>query len=139
MRFLVSLVWCLVELTASLGRWLFIVTAPVLLIVAASHYKTGGMCLEPLVGLAVVSGIFAATRWLSLQMDVLGLNYPRNGMEEGGVTSRAASYETEFCNPNLQEEGLKRVTARQEAQQENQRRAEIWRQANPWGGFNPHE
>lgn len=139
MRILLSLASSLVELVASSGKWLFIVLAPVHLIVTASHYQAGKSCLEPLFGLALVSGIFAATRWLSLKMDGLGLNNLRNGLKEGGVTAGVALYETEFCNPNLQDEGLKRVRARQKTQQENQRWAEIWRQTNPWGGYNPHE
>jgi hypothetical protein len=57
MRFLFALVSSLVELATSLAKWLFVSTAPVLLIVAASHYQAGKSCLEPLVGLALVTGI----------------------------------------------------------------------------------
>ena len=139
MRFLVSLGCIIVELANILGKWLFIATAPVLLIVTASYYQAGKSCLEPLAGLALVSGVFAATQWLSLRMDWPQVNGFRNGADEGGFATDAAPGEGEFWNQHLRVDGLKRAGSKREARLNSNHHAELWRQTNPWGGYNPHE
>ncbi len=71
MRFILLFASGLTDLVALLGKWLFIVAAPVLLIVTASYYQAGKSCFEPLFGLTLVTGIFAVTHWLSLKVDGL--------------------------------------------------------------------
>lgn len=139
MRILLSLASSLVELAACFTKWLFIATAPVLLIVAVSYHQAGKSCLEPLVGMVLVSGLFTVIHWLSLEVEgprLLGL---RNGLDDCGATSCAASGEIEFWNWHPQEEGLRQTAAKKEARRNNDHHAELWRQANPWGGYNPHE
>lgn len=140
MRFFLSFVSSLVELVTFFARWLFIVTAPVLLITTAAYYQDGKSCLEPLVSLALVTGMFAGTHWLALQIDEIQPHDIRNRAKEFGVTASQTSNEAEFWNSSLGEQGWRqaKVTA-EEASRRNQGRAEAWRQSNPWGGYNPYD
>lgn len=139
MRFLVSFVCSLVELTASLGKWLFIVTAPVLLIVVVSYYQAGKSYLEPLVGLAVVAGIFVFTYWLTLKVRRLQLHDFRNVPQDFGVTFGLTSGETERWDRHPEDDGRKWAREKEATCRKNRCRIEEWQQANPWGGYNPYE
>jgi hypothetical protein len=139
MSFLHSLTIGLIELAALLGKWLFIVTAPILLCVTGSYYQAGRSIVEPIAGLILVSGISAATYWLSLKLDQIHVHDPRNVLNDFGVTIGRTSGEAEPWKLHLEEGGRKQVASKEEARRANQRQAELWRQANPWGGFNPYE
>ena len=56
MRFLLLLTISVVGLAASLGKWLFIATALVLLIVIGTLYRAGHSIQEPILGLVFVTG-----------------------------------------------------------------------------------
>jgi len=139
MRFLLLLTASSVELAATMAKWLFIATAPVLLIVTASYFQTGNSYVEPLVGLALVSGIFVATRSLSKRLQNTQPVDRENDlvlpeMEAGPIVSAAGTW-----NPYLEKENRKQVAATEETRRANQRQTELWKQANPWGGYNPFE
>lgn len=129
----------LVELAASLGRWLFAFTAPVLLIVIGSLYRADHSFVEPILGLIFVTGVFVVTHLISSKVGGLLVPGLRNGPEEFGVNGcQAASVENSW-NSHLEEKGRNGASAEDAVFLKNQLRAEEWRQANPWGGYNPFE
>lgn len=139
MKFHLLFASCLTDLVALLGKWLFIVVAPVLLIVAGSYYQTGHSLLEPLLGLALVSGVFVLTRLHSARLHDDGPVGHKNATVSPEATAGLVLSAAEFWNLHLEEDGRKQVAAKEETRRANQRLAELWKQANPWGGYNPHE
>lgn len=129
----------MVELANTLGKWLFIAIAPVLLIVTASYFQAGNSYIEPLVGLALVSGIFAGTRLLSARVHDIRVVDRENDPVLLEATAGSALSTAETWNLQLERDDRKLAVAKEETRRENQRQAERWRQANPWGGYNPHE
>ena len=129
----------LVELAALLGKWLFIAAAPVLLIATAFYYKTGKSYIEPLVGLALVSGIFAGTQRFSVNLK----NFQHHEASDAskGVKDSVESVcnEAGYCIQNRESESRQHSIAEEENRRSDQRQAELWRQANPWGGFTPYD
>jgi hypothetical protein len=139
MRLLFPLALCFVELAVFLGKWLFIVAAPVLLIVAASYYQADKSCLEPIAGLGLVSGVFAVTHWLRSKVDWLQAHALRNNREETKVTVGQALGEEELWHQTVEEGSRKQAREKAEARRNSRRRMELWKQSNPWGGYNPYE
>lgn len=129
----------LVELAAFLGRWLFIVTAPVLLIVVVFYYHAGLSFVEPLVGLAVVAAVFAVTCLFSAKLHSTRLVGREKDRALREVMIGSVLNSTETWNLHVEGDGRKQAVAKEEARRANQRKAELWKQAHPWGGYNPYE
>ncbi|MFZ1830265.1 MAG: hypothetical protein WAW42_16195 [Candidatus Competibacteraceae bacterium] len=138
MRLILLFASGLTDLVALLGKWLFIVVTPVLLIVAGSYYQTGHSLLEPLLGLALVSGVFMLARLLSARLHDAGPVGRNNAAVSPESTAGLVFSSAEIWNLHLEEDGRKQVDAKEETCLANQRQAELWKQANPWGGYNPH-
>lgn len=138
MRLIHLLASGLADLIAFLSKWLFIVTVPVLLIVAGSYYQAGHSLLEPLLGLAFVTGIFAVACLLSARLHDAGPVGHNNATVSPEATAGLVFSAAEIWNLHLEEDGRKQVDAKEETCLANQRQAELWKQANPWGGYNPH-
>lgn len=139
MRLIHLLASGLADLIAFLSKWLFIVTVPVLLIVAGSYYQAGHSLLEPLLGLAFVTGIFAVACLLSARLHDARPVGHNNATVSPEPTAGLVFSSAEIWNLPLEEDSRKQVAAKEETRRANQRQSELWRQANPWGGYNPHE
>jgi hypothetical protein len=103
MRYLLLLRASFVELAASLGKWLFVFTAPVLLIVIGSLYRADHSTVEPILGLIFVTGVFVVTHLLSSKVDGLQVPGLRNGPEEFGVNDCQVARVANFWNSHLEE------------------------------------
>lgn len=139
MRFLLLLTVSVVEVATFLAKWLFIVTAPVLLIVVTSYCQAGKSWFEPFAALALVSGIFAASHVLSARLNGTGATGWRNNPNAQEATVNLINNDAGTWRMPIDEEGWQRTTAEEDTRRQVRLRAELWRQANPWGGYNPFE
>jgi hypothetical protein len=126
-------------LAASLGKWLFILAAPVLMIVTAFCYHSYKPYIEPLVELALVSAIFIVLRVRAARLHGSGLIGLENHVEARPSEIDTLCHDTEFWEQFIEEEGRQNMKAKQARNYRKQSRSELWRQANPWGGYNPYD
>lgn len=129
----------LADLVPLLGKLLFILTAPMLLIVAGSYYRTGHSLLEPLLGLVLVSGVFAGTHRFAVSLKNFRHHAASDASKVVEDSLEPVCNETGHCVQNRESESRQLLVADEETRRRNRRRAELWKQANSWGGFNPYD
>lgn len=139
MRFLLLLTISLVELATTVGKWLFIVSAPVLLIVAGSYYRARKSSFEPLVGLTLVAGVFAGTHRLSVSMERFQHHEAGHARKVVEISLRPVCNELRHWVLNLEAENRQNAIAQEMRRRIIRHRAGLWKQANPWGGYSPFE
>lgn len=129
----------LVELATTVGKWLFIVSTPVLQIVAGSYYQAGKSSFEPLVGLAVAAAVFAGTHRLSASMERFRLHEDGHARKVVEISLRPVCNELRHWVLNLEAENRQDAIAQEMRRRIIRHRAGLWKQANPWGGYSPFE
>jgi hypothetical protein len=139
MRFLQLLAYDFSKFAAFLGKWLFLVSTPVVLLVATSYHHAGRSILEPILGLAFVTVIFAVTHLISVKLDrsrSVGFGFGPQGRQ---LQAELPTNKTEQWNQHDEQEIRQLEMARVATLKLRQREADLWRLANPWGGYNPYE
>lgn len=139
MGFLLLLTISLVELATTVGKWLFIVSAPVLLIVAGSYYQAGKSSFESLVGLTLVAGVFVVTRLLSEKLSNTGHFWRGSEPKTHETKVDPRCEDLEIWKQFFEGEHRQHTRTKYASDRTDQRYLELWNQTHPWGGYNPYE
>lgn len=139
MRFFQSLAFALIEIVAFAGKWLFLVTAPVLMIVTGSYYQIGKPLFEPILELVLAAGIFVVTRLLSEKLSNTGHFWRGSEPKTHGAKVDLRCDDPEIWKQFFEGEHRRHTRTKYASDRTDQRYLELWNQTHPWGGYNPYE